>query len=89
MFRRDHESQADLVDSLVVGFISAERAQAIAAQYPDVTASIASWIREAATAQNWRRVERLANLAAPLRAPGLGEVRSSLSALPEGYFLAR
>ncbi|MFI7455510.1 hypothetical protein ACIBQX_49185 [Nonomuraea sp. NPDC049714] len=67
-------SSADKVDSLVTGGVSEQHAQAIAAEYPETTESIATWIREAARAHNWRRVERLANLAAPLRAPGLGEV---------------
>ncbi|MER6640200.1 HEAT repeat domain-containing protein [Streptomyces microflavus] len=48
-------------------------ARFIAAKHPEVNHSIASWIREAAHAGNWTRVDKFANLAAPLRAPGLGE----------------
>ncbi|MYZ40141.1 MULTISPECIES: HEAT repeat domain-containing protein [unclassified Streptomyces] len=44
----------------------------IAAKYPEVTQFIVSWIREAARAGNWARVDKFANLAAPLRVPGLG-----------------
>lgn len=73
-----NESQVDSVDSLSAGFITPERARAIATQYPGVTESIVGWIREAAAVQNWPRVERLANLAAPLRAPGLGDALRDL-----------
>jgi hypothetical protein len=78
MPRGEDGSRADLVDSLAVGFITTERARAIVTQYPEVTGSIVGWIREAATSRDWRRVERLANLAAPLRAPGLGEALRDL-----------
>lgn len=78
MPRSEDGSRADLVDALAIGFITTERATAIATQYPEATASIVGWIQEAATSQDWRRVERLANLAAPLRAPGLGEALRDL-----------
>ena len=71
-------SRADLVDSLIVGYVAPEDARAIAAQYSDVTGSIVGWIREAATAEDWRRVERFANLAAPLQPLGLGEALQEL-----------
>ncbi len=54
--------RAELVDSLVVGFVTKEQAEEIASEYPEVTMSMVGWIREAATAEDWRRVERLANL---------------------------
>lgn len=72
-FPNGSSSQVDLVDSLVTGFVTEQHARSIAAEYPEVTESVVTWIREAARACNWRRVERLANLAAPLQAPGLGE----------------
>ncbi|MGN9841226.1 hypothetical protein ACTMTI_24170 [Nonomuraea sp. H19] len=71
---KDSSSSADMVDSLVTGVVTKRHAQSIAAEYPEAMESIAAWIREAARARNWRRVERLANLAAPLQAPRLGEV---------------
>ncbi|MEU2272496.1 hypothetical protein ABZ568_39855 [Streptomyces olindensis] len=63
----------DAVDALVEGFVTEQRAQSIAAEYPEVAESVVAWIREAACARHWPRVERLANLAAALQAPGLGE----------------
>jgi hypothetical protein len=77
MSPRGDASRADLVDSLAVG-VTPERATEIAAEYPEVKESIVDWIRESSAAQDWRRVERLANLAAPLRAPGLGEALRDL-----------
>jgi hypothetical protein len=70
----DGSSSVDMVNPLAVGFITKQYAQSIAAEYPETAESIAAWIREAARARDWRRVERLANLAALLQAPGLGEV---------------
>ncbi|MFX4295382.1 HEAT repeat domain-containing protein [Streptomyces bohaiensis] len=62
--------RADLVEALADG--TGRDAMSIAAGNPEVTQLIASWIREAAHAGNWTRVDKFANLAAPLRAPGLG-----------------
>ncbi|TDD54487.1 hypothetical protein E1263_26970 [Kribbella antibiotica] len=70
--------RAELVASLAVGFITKERAEEIAAEYPEVISSIAGWIREAAAREDWRMVERFANLAAPLAPPGVGEVLREL-----------
>ncbi|MGN9781221.1 hypothetical protein ACTMTF_07330 [Nonomuraea sp. ZG12] len=70
----DGNSSVDMVNPLAAGFITKQYAQSVAAEYPETAESIAAWIREAARARDWRRVERLANLAAPLQAPGLGEV---------------
>ncbi|MCQ8774180.1 hypothetical protein [Streptomyces telluris] len=72
------ERLVDLVDSMIKGFITVERARGIEAEVPGVGDAIAGWIRESAAAQDWRRVERLANLAAPLQAPGLGDVLCDL-----------
>ncbi|WP_091646088.1 hypothetical protein [Micromonospora pallida] len=44
------------------------------AEFPETVRSISGWIRDAAAVRDWRRVERFANLAAVLNAPGLGEV---------------
>ncbi|MDX6740107.1 hypothetical protein [Actinocorallia sp. A-T 12471] len=71
-------SLVDQIDSLITGFVAPERARAIAREYPTVIDSIAEWIRCSAVQENWRRVERLANLAAPLDAPGLGAVLCEL-----------
>ncbi|GAA3375486.1 hypothetical protein GCM10020367_43480 [Streptomyces sannanensis] len=73
-FPKDENSQVDLVESLVNGFLAEQDARSIAAQYPEVAGSIVSWIREAAHMGNWARVGRFANLAAPLRVVGLGGV---------------
>lgn len=69
-FPRGERSQADLVEALADG--TGRDARFIAAKYPEVTQFIVSWIREAAHAGNWARVDKFANLAAPLRVPGLG-----------------
>ncbi|MGV9326798.1 hypothetical protein [Streptosporangium sandarakinum] len=60
------------VDSLIDGYISPERAQEIAKRYPAVSSTVVGWIKESAAQRNWRRVERFANLAAALKAAGLG-----------------
>ncbi|MFD4754277.1 HEAT repeat domain-containing protein [Streptomyces sp. NPDC058426] len=69
-FHGEERSQADLVEALADG--TGRDARSIAAGRPEVTQLIASWIREAAHAGNWTRVDKFANLAAPLQAPGLG-----------------
>ncbi|MGV9321590.1 hypothetical protein [Streptomyces sp. NPDC003660] len=53
-------------------------AGSISAQYPEAPELIATWIRDAARAEHWSRVDKFANLAAPMRAPGLGEVLQEL-----------
>ncbi|MCE7078730.1 HEAT repeat domain-containing protein [Streptomyces sp. ST2-7A] len=68
--RGEGKSQADLVEALADG--TGRDARSIAAGHPEVPQLIASWIREAAQVGNWTRVDKFANLAAPLRAPGLG-----------------
>ena len=72
------EASVDVVDSLIVGLITPERATEIEADFPGVAGSIVGWIRASAAAQNWPRVGRLANLAARLRPPGLGDVLREL-----------
>ncbi|MER7501440.1 hypothetical protein AB0L05_20950 [Nonomuraea pusilla] len=62
----------DRVDALMDGYISPERAQEISRRYPAVSNAVVGWIRESAAQRNWRRVERFANLAAALKAAGLG-----------------
>ncbi|MBB5122735.1 hypothetical protein [Streptomyces eurocidicus] len=78
MHREGREPCVDLVDPLIVGFITVERTREIEAMSPGLANAIADWIREAAAVQDWRRVERLANLAAPLQAPGLGDALRDL-----------
>jgi hypothetical protein len=72
------EVGVDVVDSLLVGFITPERAAEIEARFPIVADSIGGWIKDSAAAQNWSRVERLANLAARLQPPGLGDILREL-----------
>jgi hypothetical protein len=72
------ESIVDVVDSSLTGYIDLARATAIAQEYPAVLSSIVSWIRDSANRRDWRRVERLANLAAPLKVPGLGPILRDL-----------
>ncbi|WP_156077253.1 HEAT repeat domain-containing protein [Saccharothrix sp. NRRL B-16314] len=67
-------SEADRVESLVNGFLAERDARSIAELHPGVCDGIVSWIREAAHVGRWTRVEKFANLAAPLRVAGLGEV---------------
>ncbi|MER7165695.1 hypothetical protein ABT336_06385 [Micromonospora sp. NPDC000207] len=43
-------------------------------EFPAAAEYLASWIRISAEGRDWRRVERLANLAAALRAPNLSAV---------------
>ncbi|MFF0104557.1 HEAT repeat domain-containing protein [Streptomyces hirsutus] len=69
-FPRKERSQADLVEALADG--TGRDARFIAAKCPEVTQFIVSWIREAAHVGNWARVDKFANLAAPLLVPGLG-----------------
>lgn len=66
--------EADLVESLVNGFLTERDARSIAELHPGLCDVIVSWIREAAHVGSWARVEKFANLAAPLRVAGLGEV---------------
>lgn len=68
----------ELIDSLITGFVTPEQAYEIARKYPSTSSSIAGWIHESAARGEWRRVERLANLAAPLAAPGLADVLRKL-----------
>ncbi|MDT0396373.1 hypothetical protein [Streptomyces edwardsiae] len=75
-FHGEGRSQADLVEALADG--TGRDAKSIAAGHSEVTQLIASWIREAAHAGNWTRVDKFANLAAPLRAPGLGEAHQEI-----------
>ncbi|MGW0881757.1 HEAT repeat domain-containing protein [Streptomyces sp. NPDC002671] len=62
------------MESLVNGFLTEQDARSIAELHPGLCGGIVSWIREAAHMGNWTRVEKFANLAAPLRVAGLGEV---------------
>ncbi len=73
-YAEDGKPQADLVESLVNGFLTEQDARAVADQYPDTYGSIVLWIREAAGAGDWTSVGKFTNLAAPLRAAGLDEV---------------
>ncbi len=72
------KADVDVVDSMVVGFITDARAGEIEAACPGVAASIVGWVRDSAADRNWPRVERLANLAARLQPPGLGEALREL-----------
>ncbi|MET9291500.1 hypothetical protein [Streptomyces sp. NPDC003077] len=56
----------------MTGRVTQRHARSIATAHPGTTQPLAAWIREAAHASDRRRADRLANLAAPLRAPGLG-----------------
>jgi len=56
------------------GFLTDKRAQEIQSMFPQVSDSLVQWIRDSAATRDWRRVERFANLAAAVRAPGLGSV---------------
>jgi hypothetical protein len=67
-------SEADLVEALANGFLAEQEARSIAELHPGVSDVIVSWIREAAREGDWVRVGKFANLAAPLRVEGLGEV---------------
>ncbi|MFE1963305.1 HEAT repeat domain-containing protein [Streptomyces sp. NPDC059479] len=67
-------SEADLVESLVNGFLAERDARSIVELHPGLRDVIVSWIREAAHVRSWTRVDKFANLAAPLRVPGLGGV---------------
>ncbi|MQS06334.1 hypothetical protein [Streptomyces alkaliphilus] len=69
---------AGLDDSLLAGPITRQRAQALAATHPAVMTDLAEWTRQAIRERDWRRVEKLANLAAPLRAPGVAAVLREL-----------
>ncbi|WP_148085959.1 SMI1/KNR4 family protein [Actinocorallia herbida] len=81
----DGGALVSLVEAAVTGFVTMEMADGIAREYPEVVGSVVGWIRDAAAAGNWRRVERLANLAAPLAPPGLGaELCGILEADPVG-----
>ncbi|MER5333984.1 HEAT repeat domain-containing protein [Micromonospora sp. NPDC002717] len=62
------------MESLVNGFVTERDARSIAELHPGLCGKIVPWIREAAHAGNWSRVGKFANLAAPLRVAGLGEV---------------
>ncbi|WP_158073112.1 HEAT repeat domain-containing protein [Streptomyces kebangsaanensis] len=73
-FPNSESPQAGAVESLVNGFITKRDAESIVAEHPEAADAIVGWIREAAHAGNWSRVDTFANLAAPLRVPGLGEV---------------
>ncbi|WEH33855.1 HEAT repeat domain-containing protein [Streptomyces sp. AM 4-1-1] len=66
--------EADLVETLVNGFLTERDARSIAELNPGLCGVIVSWIREAARVGSWTRVEKFANLAAPLQVAGLGEV---------------
>lgn len=78
MSQGENEARVDIVDSLARGFMSKEHAEEIAVEFPDAVLLPAGWIQQAADAQDWRRVERLANLAARFPAPGLGAVLTDL-----------
>lgn len=66
--------ESDRVKSLVTGFLTERDSRSISELHPGLRSAIVSWIREAAYAENWTRVEKFASLAAPLRVEGLGEV---------------
>lgn len=66
------ESVLETIDLLIEGYVTPQRAEEISRQYPTVRESLSRWIERSAAQRNWRRVERLANLAARLNAPGLG-----------------
>ncbi|MEW1659734.1 HEAT repeat domain-containing protein [Streptomyces sp. NPDC093707] len=66
--------QAELVESLVNGFVTERDSRSIAEMHPGICDVIIPWIREAADAGNWTRVGKFANLAIPLRVAGLGEI---------------
>ncbi|MEU5425048.1 HEAT repeat domain-containing protein [Streptomyces olivoreticuli] len=69
----EHEiHRADLVESLVDGFLTEADARSITDRHPEIIDAIVPWIREAARTGNWPRVEKFANLAASLRVVGLG-----------------
>lgn len=78
MSQGENEARVGVVDSLAHGFITKERAGEIAIEFPEIVPLVAGWIQQAADAQDWRRVERLANLAARFPAPGLGAVLTDL-----------
>ncbi|WP_157851448.1 HEAT repeat domain-containing protein [Streptomyces monomycini] len=73
-YAEDGKPQADLVESLVNGFLTEQDARAVADRYPETYGSVVSWIREAAEAGDWTRVGKFTNLAAPLRVAGLDGV---------------
>jgi hypothetical protein len=65
-------SSADLVELLADG--TGRNAASIAAAHPEVLDRVVPWIRDAAHAGNWSRVDTFANLAAPLPVEGLADV---------------
>src|SRR5688500_19249809 len=67
-------SEADLVESLVNGFLTKQDARSIAELHPGISGDIVFWIREAAEVGDWARVEKFVNLAAPLQVAGLDEI---------------
>ncbi|MFF4607407.1 hypothetical protein ACFY12_32305 [Streptomyces sp. NPDC001339] len=69
---RSEQLQVEIVESLGNGFITEQVARSLAERHPELCDDIVSWIREAAHAENWTRVDKFANLAAPLRVAGLG-----------------
>jgi hypothetical protein len=82
----DEQAEADLVESRVEGFLTKQDASGIAVLHPGLGKVITSWIREAASAENWTRVDKFANLAAALRVSGLSDVlQEILDSNAEGY----
>jgi hypothetical protein len=73
MLQGDDAALAAAVDShLGLSPVTAEVAEVVQERFPEAAGSLERWIRSAAEARDWRRVERFANLGAAWRTPGLG-----------------
>jgi hypothetical protein len=68
----------ELDDRLLSGYFTPARAAELDAAHPGTRASVVGWAREALAAGNWARADQLVNLAAALKAPGLGELLREL-----------
>ncbi|MFI9529333.1 hypothetical protein [Micromonospora rosaria] len=79
MMVRKSNKAAGVVDRIISqGPVTAAIAERVKDEFPEVSQSLVSWIRDAANECDWSRVGRFSNLAAALRVVGLSEVLSEL-----------
>lgn len=75
MLPKNDAALAEAVDAhLVRGPVTDEVVYAVQGRFPGAVDSVERWIRVAAAACDWGKVERFANLGAKLHAPGLSRV---------------